>query len=1041
MTKRNSNLTWLAAFTWMVFSLCPLLLSAQGQGVKVSGLVTESGTGLPIKQVSVSVAATGTTAITAEDGTFTITVPDLQSELIVYIPGFVRRNIFLTGNDQLNVALVSENYRSFDDIYNSPFGELVLKDAVYATSSVYAQDVKLSQATSFDQLLAGRVPGLRAVRQSGMPGQRTYMNIRGASSLYAHSEPLLFIDGMLHHYDYAQVSLMEGFALNPMDVVDIDDITDITVQKAGLSHLGASASPGIIYVNTEQKAETSTIIRFSSYGGISTAPASQSVLDASQYKSFFQEMLGTQGYSQNQVDAMYPWLNGGTGTRDYYKYNNNTDWQSQTYSPSAVTKHHFFLKGGDEIATYNLSTGYQRHNGIYDNSFYNRFNLRVNGTVNITSRFTITPNVKLAIADSKIANHGPSEWKNPLLSTILIPENMGPNARDAATGTQLDYLDDTGVFNVSNPSAIVENAQGINRNYHFLSSATAQYRFNDKLSIRTIMGINYNNVRENIFLPDIGIIEVDSAFNSPGDFIYEFRSTQNHTTLSYKNKTAAGHAFNFDGGLRYMENSYKHNLSLDLNTPSDEFRRLGQGAQYSYLRSTVGDNRGLGWISYFGSFNYGFRNRYFLSANLSYDGTSATNEANRYHFFPSVGAAWRLSSEKFLSEANWLEDMKLRASYSITGNMFSSVYDHSKRYYTTRRMNASGVLFREGIPNENLGLEKRSTMNAGLDLSLFSQLLNMHVDVYQSNVDNLIIQQSLPATFGYTTYYDNGGALKSSGVEFSMNSRLQRNQFVWTFGGAITKESTTIQSLNFLNPNSRFIVTPVGEMEYITSVGNPINAFYGFSTNGLITAAEAGQYIGPKGIPLKEGDVRFVDVNGDKIIDDADKMIIGDPNPDFFGYLFTGFAYKRFELSAFLNYSVGNDIYNYVRYRAEAMDSYNNQFSSTLQRWTPSNTNTTMPRANFGDPAGNASFSDRWIEDGSFLRLQQLTLSYKIPQVSGIFNNGVLIYMTATNVLTLTKYSGYDPEFMYLNSPFYMGIDYGKIPHTSSFILGVKLDL
>jgi hypothetical protein len=191
---------------------------------------------------------------------------------------------------------------------------------------------------------------------------------------------------------------------------------------------------------------------------------------------------------------------------------------------------------------------------------------------------------------------------------------------------------------------------------------------------------------------------------------------------------------------------------------------------------------------------------------------------------------------------------------------------------------------------------------------------------------------------------------------------------------------------------------------------------------------------------MQAGDMKFVDTNGDNIINEADKMIIGDPNPDFYGGVFTGFAYKNFELSAFFNYSVGNDVFNYVRYRAEAMDSYANQSASVLGRWTNANPGATMPRASFGDPTGNTAFSDRWIEDGSYIRLEQLTLSYQLAPMAGL-HKGIVVYLTANNLFTVTNYSGYDPEFMYLNSPFYMGIDYGKVPLTKSFVIGLKLDL
>ncbi len=1039
MTKRYLYSTLFSLITLFFGSIIPYTLFAQTSDISISGVVKESGTGLPLKQVSISVSSTGTSSETDELGAFTIAVPNLEAELIINLPGYNMRNIFLNGREFVNVSLVSSSYRSFDNSYNTPIGAVTIKDEVFSATSLIANDLLYSKSTSFDQVLQGKVPGMQVIEQSGMPGHRTYMNIRGVSSLYANSEPLLFIDGMIHDYTYARNSLLEGFSLNPLDIVDIDDISDISILKDGTSYLGSAGSNGVININTEQKGETSTVIKFSAYGGITMTPNKLDLLSAPQFKNYFTEMLGSQGYNATDINSMYPWLNGDATTEEYYKYNNSTDWQDETFKPASVSKYHFFLKGGDDIATYNISTGWLSHNGLYDNSEYTRFNLRINGKINISDKFSVVPNAKLSLADNVLANQGPSAWKNPILSTILIPSVMGPYTRDEVTGTVLSYIEDVGVFNVSNPSAIIQSAQAANRNYHFLSSVTAAYKFNENFNISTLVGINFNNSRENIFLPDIGLVQVDSAYNSPGDFVNEFRSTQNHTTVSYNKKTVSGHTFALNGGLRYMENAYKNNKSLDLNTPSDDFKSLGDGSQYSFLRSTVGDNRGLSWISYFGDLNYNFRNKYFISSKISYDGNSATNEENRYNFYPSVGAAWRLSSESFLNQANWLEDLKLRGSYSVTGNMFSSIYDYSKLYYTSRRLNSTGVLLREFIPNANMELEKKNTINAGMDISLLKQVLNIHVDVFKANVDNLIIQQELPSTYGYPSYFDNGGKLETSGVEIAADTRIQSGEFVWTLGGSVSKEVTKIKSLTFLNPLTESIITSISGAQFITSTGNAINAYYGYKTDGILTSAEAGTITGPKGTLMQAGDIRFVD-DGDNIINEKDKTIIGDPNPDLFGNIYTAFSYKRFELYASFNYSVGNDVFNYIRYKAESMDSYSNQSTTVLDRWTTANPSTEMPRASYGDPTGNTVFSDRWIEDGSYIRLDQLTLNYDVPSMPGIYK-GITVYLTATNLLTFTKYKGYDPEFMYSNSPYYMGVDYGMMPQTKSFIVGLKLDL
>jgi TonB-linked SusC/RagA family outer membrane protein len=1013
---------------------------AQKELVDVTGNVYESGTGLPLRQVSVSVAASGILFDTNEKGEFTIKVPDLKSELVFDLPGYVKQNVYLSGIDKLVVYMVPTQFKSKDQVFNSPGGIKNLKDAVGSTTSVNANELQFSSASSFDNTLQGLVPGLNITSSSGMPGSLSWLNIGGVSSMYCRNEPLLFIDGMIFDYNYASEGIMEGFSLNPLDLVDYQDISDIAVIKNGNSYLGSLSSNGVIYLNTEQKNEASTVIQISAYGGIGLMPQKLDVMNSSQFKQYFSGRLAEEGLSSGMIDQKYPWLNGQPGSKEYYRYNQKTDWQDEVFSPGALSKFHIFLKGGDDIATYNISAGYINQQSVYEGSKYSRFNLRINGKINITDKFSITPNVKLSLSDSYSPNQGPSVFKNPLISGLLIPSILQPFATDEKTGESLGYFDNESSFNISNPVAIITNAQGTNRNYNFLSSVKAQYKISESLSLNNILGISFNNARENIFLPDLGLVQIDSAANSPQVFINEFRSTQDFATIEYNKKNRNGHSIDAQAGFRFIMNSYKTNRAVSLNTPSDDFKTLGSGAKYNYLRTSTGGNHKLNIISYFANVDYSFRNKYYLNLNASYDGNSSINANNRYNFYPSAGLAWRLSSEKFLSNQRWLNDLRLRANWSVGGNVYSSIYDYSKLYYGEERVETYGVPVRESIPNPNLEIEKKMTVNGGLDISLFKQTTTIHLDYFQSRVDNLVIQQELPSSYGYTEYFDNGGKLSTTGFEIGADQRIHFGKAVLRIGATLSNQKQNIEALTFIKKSQDKIITKTFDAEYVTMVGSPINSFWGFKTDGIFqTDEEASQYVGVKGENLKAGDIRFVDLDGNKVIDDYDKMIIGDPNPDFFGGINTALTFGRFELSANFYYSVGNDIFNYVRSKAEGMDTYGNQFTSVLDRWSTSNQSSVIPRAAIGDPSGNNSFSDRWIEDGSFISLKKLTISYLLPQTS--FYKGVTLFVTGSNLFTSTKYSGYDPEFMYSNSPFYMGIDNGKIPHGRTFIVGIKLDL
>lgn len=1030
MTKRHTYITCLSLLVVFFIASNTVMVNAQTDSVRINGVVIGSGTDSPLHMVSVSDAGTGVSTSTNEKGEFSLVLLNRNSKLIFNLPGYTKRDIFLSGRTSVEVYLVPSQFKSTDKELITPIDKFPIKNVSYAVVPLNGKDVDMSTYTSFDQSLQGKVAGLLVTDKSGMPGQRTYMNIRGMSSLFGNNEPIVFIDGMIHNYSYANGGIIEGFQLNPLDVVDMDDVMDITVMKDGVSFIGSSGSNGVVNINTEQEGETSTRIKFSAYGGIASTPEQLDVMNSSQFNNYFGEVLGEQGYLTSQINSMYPWLNGNTSAKDYYRYNNSTNWQDEILKPAALQKYHFFLKGGDDIATYNISTGYLKQDGIYDNSAYSRFNLRINGKINITKRFSVKPNVKLSLANSSIANNGYSTWKNPLTSALLKPSLMAPNAKDALSGISLPYLDDVGsVFGVSNPVAITNNAIGSNVNYVFMSSLKATYDFSEHLSVSTLLGTDYNNAHEDIFLPNLGLVQVDSAANSPQYGVSEFQSFQNHSVITYKNNTATGHSYAVNGGFRMMKNKYKNNYAIDLNTASDQISSLGGGGRYSYLRTVGGDETGLVWVSYFGSVNYNFQNKYFLDANVSYDGSSVLEGDNRYNFYPSLAAGW-----------SPIDLIKLRASWSVTGNMFSSIYSNSQTYYTSRRLNEMGVIVRESIANPNIEIEKKTSYNIGADLSFFKQKVNLAIDAYQANTNNLLVYQQLMMQSGYTDYVDNGGELKTTGLELAVNTRLHFGSVVWTAALTAASQTSEMMEISFLNPAVNKVVTEFEGGAMVTQKGGVPNAFYGYKTNGIYdTDAEASKVIGPNQIPMQAGDVIFSDVDGNHKIDEADKMIIGDPNPDFFGGFFTSVKVKSLEISAQLNYSVGNEAFNYVRYQTESMSTYANQSISVLNRWTAPGTSQTMPRASYGDPTGNTVFSDRWIEDASFVRLKQLTVSYDLPSFFGF--RGLTVYTTATNLFTLTKYSGFDPEFQYSNNPFYMGVDYGQMPHAKKFIVGLKLDL
>jgi hypothetical protein len=695
--------------------LC-FLCQVRGNAQEITGRVFESGTGKPLKNAAVTILSTGEFTETSDSGYFSIAVPEDNVRISVTMPGYDQRVIYQLGRKNLTISMVPSYFSSFDDAVFTPISTQPARDIASAFGTL-SPGLESAWVTSANQLLQGKMAGVSIVDQSGMAGQKTWASIGGISSMSAHNDPLVIIDGMIHLINYSNNTVIQGYTPDPMDIVDVDDISSVTVIRNGLSYLGSTGSTGVININTEQEGETSTSIKVHAYEGVAFTPKVLPVLDDGEFRQYFTGQLQYQGYTPDEINTMYPWLNGEPGSPEYYRYNNNTQWQELINQASLLQKYYIFLKGGDDIATYNISTGFLRHNGPYDGTYYSRYNLRINGRINITDKFSVTPNAKLSLSSTSVPELGDNLATNPALAGLRKSPLMAPYAKDEATGQDLEYIDDVGAFNVSNPVALITNGLGRGSSAFFVTSAKLQYRFNRHFTLQNLTGLDYSNSRQDIFIPDVGVIQMDSVYNSPRSLAESYQSTQNHTTFIYSTDVNRPHQLNLKLGAWFMMNKYAFDKGIDLNTATDEFTQIGQGnARLNYLREIDAENRGLNWASFYGSMNYNYLGKYFLNAVLAVDGNSATNLESRYNLYPSVAGAWLISAEKFMHPLSWLDELKVRAGWDKTGNMFTSIYDLSKLYYTQRKFDNFGVLVRDYIPNEDMELETKTSVNAGIDI-------------------------------------------------------------------------------------------------------------------------------------------------------------------------------------------------------------------------------------------------------------------------------------------------------------------------------------
>jgi TonB-linked SusC/RagA family outer membrane protein len=580
-----------------------------------------------------------------------------------------------------------------------------------------------------------------------------------------------------------------------------------------------------------------------------------------------------------------------------------------------------------------------------------------------------------------------------------------------------------------------------------------QYEISKSFTASTLVGVVHDKVRENFFVPRKGAandtLPNGIADSRMGTQVKRLFTVYNDTWLEYNHRFAREHSLVARLGLRYQHNDAEQDYAKGFNSATDDLVSVQNGL--SALRQVGGGVGEWNWMNAYLGARYNFRDKLFLNLNAAMDGSSRfgkqaanglTIAGSKFPVLPSVSAAWLISSEQFMAHAP-VDLLKLRASYSITGNDDIGNYASRQTYISQNLLGAQGLV-RSGVANPSLQWETNYKINGGIDVAFWNERVSLSLDAYHTKTDNMLVYETLNTATGFKTILTNGGSMNNTGIEAGINVRvINTHDFTWDAGINISTYKNKITAV----PNNAF-TTNYADATILTAVGGAANVFYGYTTNGVYTtdaeAAAAGltrKSTNGSSAAFKGGDIRFTDVDNNKLIDERDRSVIGNPNPDLTGGFTSRLGWKRFELNTLFTFSQGNDVFNYVRYRLESMSDVNNQLESVNNRWRGNGQITTTPKATWGDPMGNSRFSDRWIEDGSYFRLRTLSISYNVPLKAGTFLKSVSIYATANNVFTLTKYKGYDPEFSASSSVFAQGIDTGLDPLYRSVTLGARIGL
>ena len=1039
----------------------------------VKGRVVDAASKMPVAGAIVKAGViTGYSVLTEDNGTFELKVPVFATSLYVSSPD---HNAVLAG---LTASEEQQDIMLYGTAFKGDYAETDnLRGDKQATGFAYSNAINIKEEMQ-KQLGAYAY----TTNRNGTPGVGSVSFIQGLNSLNVNAQPLVVIDGVPIDQQYGREMLHDGFFNDILSNINPADIEKVTVMRNGTALYGAKGANGVILVETRRNKSMATRITASVSAGVTLLPKYYDMMDANQYRNYASELLRGTGTKNTE----FKFLNEDPTYYYYKQYHCNTDWKDYVYRTAMTQNYGINVEGGDAVANYNLSVGYTQAESTLECNDFNRLNIRFNSDITLGSRLSIRFDASFSNITRDIRDDGaPAGYDegtptSPAFLAYVKSPFMSPYSygRGQFSSSQYDVVDESYLdealtsvkyknynYRLGNPAAFNEYAEGENKNRFENSmlnlSVRPKYQINSNLSLMEHFSYNLVNTNEMYYIPINGVPDyyVSSVYAYRQNEVRSLASKQNSvmsdTRLDWSNRYQA-HSLHVFGGARIQWETYTYNTQLGYNTGSDKTPFMGA----SLLNATAsGLSESWTSLSMYAQAEYNYKGRYFLQANLTADGSSRFGEEADglkaldavWAIFPSVQASWVLTNENWLAGNKWVNYLRLTAGYDVSGNDDIDYYAARSYFQGKVFMNSVSGLSLAGIGNTTIQWETTKRFNVGLEANLLNNRINLTANLFKSKTDNLLAMQSLGFLSGLDQNWSNGGKLENEGYDVALSGKvIATKDWSWQLGASVGHYKNKITAL----PEGKsYMDTDVYGATIRTQVGSAANLFYGYKTAGVFATTEDAQAAGvdPKGLYtlaengitrnyFQAGDVHFVDTDNNGEINDKDCVVIGDPNPDFYGNIFTTVAYKNFKLDVRFNYSVGNDIYNYMRSQLEGGNRFMNQTTAMLGRWQVEGQKTEMPRATFQDPMGNARFSDRWIEDGSYLKLKTITLSYDLP-ITSQFLQGLQFWIQANNVFTLTKYLGTDPESAMTSAVIGQGIDLGRLPQSTSLVAGVKINL
>ena len=999
--------------------------AVQQQSKRITGVVVDQN-GEPIIGANVIVkggAAVGT--ITDADGAFSIDVAPNATLVVSYI-GYNTQEITTGSRSELRIVL-AESALGLEEVVVVGYGTVKKRDLTGSVSSVGADDLRKVPVTSFDQAMQGRAAGVQVTQASSAPGGRVMIRVRGGNSLTSSNEPLYVVDG---YPVFAGSSAGgNGAGQNPLSTINTTDIVSIEILKdaSATAIYGARGANGVVLITTKRGQQGRTQVTFDGYYGSQMVGHKLDMMNAKEYATLVNEARANDGQA-----PVFPNPNDLYNFPDVASIGEGVDWQDQIFRSAPVQSYSIGINGGSETNRFSIGGSFFGQDGIIKNSDFQRASARINMDTKLAKNLTLSTNLT---ASHVWGNTGTSEagggsTSSIVWSTISMPPTV-PIFQEDGSYTMVNRT--PGGTPTSNPIPIVEYSTLYQEIDRILGSFDLDWEIIKNLKLKITFGTDMSSSNRKVYWPK----ETYQGFNANGEASQANRkmsSYLNENTLSYSNVFGGKHSVNAVVGYT-RQTFFSQNFSAgSKNFSTDLYKadNLGAGTIYSAPGSYM-EKSSL--ASYLGRVNYIFNDKYLVTFTARADGSSKFGANNKWAFFPSAAVAWRVSEENFLKGIDQLSNLKLRVSYGTTGNQAIASYSSLA---TLGNMNyAFGGALNSGvgpnrIPNPDLKWETTATSDIGLDLGLFNNRLNLVIDYYYKKTVDLLWNISTPSTTGFGSMFRNVGSLENRGIEISLGGDIFVGTFKWNSQANWSRNRNKVLEIPGFTPSGHLKVT--GSW---LEPGLPVGVWNLLKFDGIFQDA-AQLAAGPRSSANdKLGDARFVDKNGDgKINLTDDRMIVGDPNPDFIYGWSNTFSYKGLDLAIYLQGSYGNDIMNVERAETNISGPWGNQRREILDRWTPNNTNTSVPRARVTvDPL--ILQSDWLIEDGSYTRVKTITLGYTFNKIP--FMSSLRVYVSGNNLLTFTNYTGFDPEVNTMgNNNLQFGVDYTAYPSSKSFMVGLN---